>query len=175
MTKGCCGSKIKQVYWFYLEWINSQNSSWLFRHGQAGCWALGCHSTFQYEIRTTSTCTLERQTKVLPSSDDIHLTTFLTTHALSPCDRPCPPTLCNLHVCVFLPGLLTNKARIMTKQHEGLMLRNSNMSLDKHHIDIRFLSQWQLWHLRKGDGSYGDKWSPLCLGVCYENSSFVLQ
>ena len=109
VTKGCCGSKIKQVYWFYLEWINSQNTSWLFRHGQAG-WALGCHSTFQYEIRTT-TCTLERQTKVLPSSDDIHLTTFLATHALSPCDRPCPPTLCNLHVCVFLQGLLTNKTQ----------------------------------------------------------------
>ena len=106
MTKGCCGTKIKQVYWFYLEWINSQNTSWLFRHGQARFRAQVQVVTPPFNAISGYSRQMEQTTRTLDRWDKTqkfhHLTTFLKVqaHALKPHLTALVPSdskICNLH------------------------------------------------------------------------------
>ena len=163
VTKACCGTKIKQVYWFYLEWINSQNTSWLFRHGQAvQAPSSSCHSTFQYDgwtdgsdRRPWSSYFWDRE-KGRPKSHHIHLTTFLTTHA--PLLTALVPWLCNLHVWLFL-----SRDSSQIKQNWQCIAIDELYLLYCCDICGRWTGE-----MRKNDGHFVS-------GVCYENSSWDLQ
>ena len=119
MTKGCCGTKIKQVYWFYLEWINSQNTSWLFRHGQARFRAQVQVVTPPFNAISGYSRQMEQTTRTLDRWDKTqkfhHLTTFLKVqaHALKPHLTALVPSDSKICNKCLAQRSLTNAAKLL--------------------------------------------------------------